>query len=104
MAQNGYVNLGKLFGGLIVQWGSFTTTKNILDEKLPIQFYPISFTTEVFFTNSSIYNIDSTIYHDFDLQPCEETNTSITFFSQLFNSSPNETTMGTILKYLAIGR
>ena len=88
----------------LAQWGSFTTTKNILDEKLPIQFYPIDFTDEVFFIKGSIYNTDSTIYHDFDLQPCEVTNTSITFFSQLFNSATNETSMGTILKYLAIGR
>lgn len=44
MAPNGYICLGKLFGGLILQWGSVTPTS----PRVHID-YPIAFTTFVFF-------------------------------------------------------
>ena len=44
MAQNGYINFGKLFGGLIVQWGKYSTTTTGYDDIS----YPIAFTDAVF--------------------------------------------------------
>jgi len=38
MAQNGYINFGKLFGGLIVQWGRTYTQTGALFTTFPIQF------------------------------------------------------------------
>ena len=43
MAQNGYVNFGKLVGGLIIQWGRFTMTSTYADIS-----YPVSFSNNVF--------------------------------------------------------
>ena len=47
MAQNGYISLGKLFGGLILQWGlkSFTTTS--IQINLPISFVSSGFSAVV---------------------------------------------------------
>ena len=41
MAQNGYINFGKLFGGLIVQWGFATVSMN---QQATTFTYPIALT------------------------------------------------------------
>lgn len=54
IAQNGYISLGKLFGGLILQWGNFTESANLNDYKT----FPIAFNKQAFIglaTNSN-YN------------------------------------------------
>lgn len=38
IAQNGYICLGKLFGGLILQWGSFSGNGNGFEVNFPISF------------------------------------------------------------------
>lgn len=38
IAQNGYICLGKLFGGLIIQWGSFSGNGNGFEVNFPISF------------------------------------------------------------------
>ena len=41
MAQNGYINFGKLFGGLIVQWGFATSTTTGVRVDFPISFQTV---------------------------------------------------------------
>lgn len=44
MAQNGYICFGSFFGGLIIQWGKYSTTTTGYDDIS----YPIAFTDAVF--------------------------------------------------------
>lgn len=57
MAQNGYISLGKLFGGLILQWGlkSFTTTS--IQINLPISFVTSGFSAVVSDGGSGAYSL-----------------------------------------------
>ena len=48
MAQNGYISLGKLFGGLILQWGTFIAN-NIND----ILYFPLAFSRTILSLNIS---------------------------------------------------
>lgn len=51
IAQNGYVCLGSFFGGLIIQWGSYTSEKTYTDIMFPITFpskvYLVNFTDSI---------------------------------------------------------
>ena len=47
MAQNGYVNFGKLVGGLIIQWGKIQSAKNGASIKFPIAFSTTAYSVVV---------------------------------------------------------
>lgn len=103
IAQNGYICLGKLFGGLILQWGSFTTIYNIKDSLSPVQNYPILFNKNVLTVLTCSYNTDSSAYHDLTLQPCIINKNNITFYIQLQEPQAEQTSIGVIFKYFVLG-
>lgn len=103
IAQNGYVCLGKLFGGLILQWGTFTTIYNIKDSLSPVQNYPILFNKNVLTVLTCLYNTDSSAYHDLTLQPCIINKNNITFYIQQQEPQAEQTSIGVIFKYFVLG-
>ena len=63
MAQNGYINFGKLFGGLIVQWGSgIMTSNNSITLSLPVEADILTAITFDISNTASVYPVawDST--------------------------------------------
>ena len=69
MAQNGYVNFGKLVGGLIVQWGSRISTSASENITFPIAFDTVFAAVATHSTTSSsdykalaLYNITNTTF------------------------------------------
>lgn len=89
MAQNGYVNFGKLVGGLIVQWGFSTSTATGVHVDFPIKFQTV------------LYGIQES--HRADLRDDQKTaviaGADLTGFG-LYNSG----TTGYGFNWLAIGR
>lgn len=89
MAQNGYVNFGKLVGGLIVQWGFSTSTATGVRVDFPIKFQTV------------LYGIQES--HRADLRDDQKTaviaGADLTGFG-LYNSG----TTGYGFNWLAIGR
>lgn len=59
MAQNGYICLGKLFGGLILQWGSLTPTSHVYDgDSSNTYSFPITFPNAAFTVVTSPTELD----------------------------------------------
>lgn len=94
MAQNGYINFGKLFGGLIVQWGSSGTPSNYL----AIVNLPISFTSGAYAAVALASLLNSNTNHDAPIVAKWESATKTTFtFGTTMSQAPS-------CRYIIIGR
>lgn len=70
MAQNGYICLGKLFGGLILQWGRLTLQNNPVNTSLPISLTDlfVAFATSNDSGLTTVYRISPSTANANDLQ------------------------------------
>ena len=70
MAQNGYISLGKLFGGLILQWGRLTLQNNPVNISLPISLIDlfVAFATSNDAGQTNVYRVNPSIANAKDLK------------------------------------
>lgn len=86
IAQNGYVCLGSLFGGLIIQWGKRSS-------RLPLSLgLNISFTQGLYYFKTSMLNTRKKVNTDIDMQVVSSSRSDVTLFEQEFttNNSGND--------------
>ena len=94
MAQNGYINFGKLFGGLIAQWGSSGTPSNYL---VTVNL-PISFTDGAYAAVALASLLNSNTNHDAPIVAKWESATKATFtFGTTMPKAPS-------CRYIILGR
>ena len=94
MAQNGYINFGKLFGGLIAQWGSSGTPSNYL---VTVNL-PISFTDGAYAAVALASLLNSNTNHDAPIVAKWESATKATFtFGTTMPQAPS-------CRYIILGR
>lgn len=94
MAQNGYIQFGPNFGGLIVQWGSSGTPSNYL----AIVNLPISFTSGAYTAVALASLLNSNTNHDAPIVAKWEYATKTTFtFGTTMSQAPS-------CRYIIIGR
>ena len=94
MAQNGYIQFGPNFGGLIVQWGSSGTPSNYL----AIVNLPISFTSGAYAAVALASLLNSNTNHDAPIVAKWESATKTTFtFGTTISQAPS-------CRYIIIGR
>ena len=94
MAQNGYIQFGANFGGLIIQWGSSGTPSNYL----AIVNLPISFTSGAYAAVALASLLNSNTNHDAPIVAKWESATKTTFtFGTTMSQAPS-------CRYIIIGR
>lgn len=97
MAQNGYICLGSLFGGLIIQWGKCTSFVN-----QNTIYFNVAFASNAYYVKTSILNDNKSYSCDYDLQIVKMSETEAELFLQAFTMETASNDRGYV--WIAVGR
>lgn len=84
--EKGYICFGKLFGGLIIQWGTINVPSNLPRETRSSWSFPIAFPKKVFMATYSVLNESANIYMNQTVQPITQSLTRGDFLVQATSS------------------
>lgn len=93
MAQNGYICLGKLFGGLILQWGhSVETSHTHSNDSINVHTFPLSFLNSCYTVVVTCNDVINDVYKDIK-----------TFDNSTFTMQYDTNVYNKLINYIAVG-